>query len=291
MFKAKFFPYEAELEREMQIRSYSICTMKNYKSHLRRFSEFFDKDLKLLSVDDFKNYLYYLAVQRKLGPNSINICRSAFLFFRFAVMNDPVNPLLIPAQRKNHKLPVILSSGDVLYLLNCVPNLKYRAILSLCYGSGLRLGEALRVQTSDIDSEKMRLFVRQSKGRRERYTLLSRYSYQLLRQYWMKFKPQGTLLFPGRNPDRPIPTQNVQLEMLRAVSHSGLHSKGKITTHTLRHCFATHLLDSGCDLRTIQLFMGHAAISSTCIYLHLTDQHFANIQSPIDKKDGDFLVL
>ena len=137
----------------------------------------------------------------------------------------------------------------------------------------------------------MRLFVRKSKGRRERYTLLSNYSYQLLRQYWKKFKPQGSLLFPGRHIDRHIPVQNVQAEMRHAVSYSRLDAKGKITTHTLRHCFATHLLDAGCDLRTIQLFMGHADISSTCVYLHLTDQHLANIQSPIDREDGDPLVF
>lgn len=291
MFKAKFFPYEAELEREMELRNYSVCTVKNYKSHLRRFSEFFSRDLKILSADDFKEYLYYLTVKRKLGPNSINTCRSAFLFFRFAVMNDPVNPLLIPAQKPNHKLPCILSHSEVLHLLNGIPSLKYRAVLSLCYGSGLRISEALRIHVSDIDSNRMRLFVRKSKGRRERYTLLSNYSYQLLRQYWKKFKPQGALLFPGRHADRPIPIQNVQAEMHRAVSCSGLESKGKITTHTLRHCFATHLLDAGCNLRTIQILMGHASLNSTCIYLHLTDQHFATIQSPIDRKDGDFLAF
>jgi len=291
MFKAKFFPYEAELEYEMRLRNYSVCTVKNYKSHLRRFSEFFDRDIKLLSAVDFKEYLYYLTVKRKLGPNSINTCRSAFLFFRFAVMNDPVNPLLIPAQRKNHKLPGILSRNEVLHLLNAIPNLKYRAVLSLCYGSGLRISEALRIQVSEIDSKKMRLFVRQSKGRRERYTLLSHYSYQLLRQYWRKFKPQGPLLFPGRCTDHPFAVQNVQAEMQHAVSSAGLAAKGKITTHTLRHCFATHLLDSGCDLRTIQLFLGHASINSTCIYLHLTDQHFAALKSPIDRKDGDFLAF
>lgn len=291
MFQAKTFLYEAELQREMELRNYSVCTVKNYKSHLRRFSEFFNQDLKLLSADDFKEYLYYLTVQRKLGPNSINTCRSAFLFFHFAVMNDPVNPLLIPAQRQNHKLPCILSSSEVLHLLNGIPNLKYRTILSLCYGSGLRISEALHIQVSDIDSSKMRLFVRQSKGRRERYTLLSHYSYQLLRQYWKKFKPQGSVLFPGRVPDRPIPIQNVQFEIKRAVSVSGLESKGKITTHTLRHCFATHLLDAGCNLRTIQILMGHASLNSTCIYLHLTDQHFSTLESPIDRKGGDFLVL
>lgn len=289
MFKAKSFLYEAELQREMELRNYSVCTVKNYKSHLRRFSEFFNRDLKLLSTDDFKEYLYHLTTKRKLGPNSINTCRSAFLFFHFAVMNDPVNPLLIPAQRKNHKLPCILSRNEILHLLNSIHNLKYRAVLSLCYGSGLRISEALRIQVSDIDSKKMRLFVRQSKGRRERYTLLSHYSYQLLRQYWKKFRPQGPLVFPGRCPHHPIAVQNVQAEMQFAVSSAGLVAKGKITTHTLRHCFATHLLDSDCDLRTIQLFLGHASINLTCIYLHLTDQHFAALKSPIDRRDGDFL--
>lgn len=275
----------------MILRNYSSCTVINYKSHLRRFSEFFDQDLKLLSIDDLKKYLYHMTVKRGLGPNSINTCRSAFLFFRCAVMNDPVNPLFIPAQRQSHKLPYILSINQVIHLLNSIPNLKYRAVLSLCYGSGLRISEALRIQVSDIDSKKMRLFVRESKGRRERYTLLSNYSYQLLRQYWKKFRPQGPLLFPGRHPEHQIPVQNVQAEMHRAVFSSGLASKGKITTHTLRHCFATHLLDAGCDLRTIQLFMGHASLNSTCIYLHLTNLHFSNIKSPLDREDGDSLVF
>ena len=291
MSKKLFFQYETELIREMELRNYSSNTIHHYKSHLRRFSDFFGKDLKILTVGELKDYLYHLSKHRNLSPDSVNICRSAFLFFHSAVMNEPINPLLVPAQKVNHKLPCILSHDEVLHVLACIPNLKYRSILSLCYGSGLRISEALRVETSDIDAKKMRLFVRQSKGRRERYTILSQYSYQMLRYYWSLFKPQGSLLFPGRRPDKHIPVQNVQLEIKRAVAVSGLESKGKITTHTLRHCFATHLLDAGCNLRTIQILMGHASLNSTCIYLHLTDQHFAAIQSPIDRRDGDFLVL
>jgi site-specific recombinase XerD len=170
--------------------------------------------------------------------------------------------------------------------------LKCRAILSLCYGSGLRISEALNVRVCDIDSSKMRVFVRSGKGKKDRYSILSQYSLTLLREYWLKYKPQGSLLFPGRSPEKPIAIQYVQQAFKDAVTASKLSSYGeKITTHTLRHCFATHLLDAGTSLRSIQLLLGHKSISTTCIYLHLTDQHMSGIISPIDRKGGDSLAL
>ena len=292
MFQSIPFQYEEELQKEIALRNYSHCTFLNYKSHLRRLAEFAGVDIALVTSQQCKDYLFHLTTVEKRGANTINTCRSAYLFFRNAVLNDPVNPLFIPYRKPSHALPTILSTDEIITLLDRVHPLKCRAILSLCYGSGLRISEALNLRIHDIDSTKMRVFVKSGKGDKDRFTILSVHSLNLLRKYWRKYKPQGSIMFPGNNPEKPIPVQNVQQAFKEAVAIANLcHNEEKITTHTLRHCFATHLLDAGTTLRSIQLLLGHKSIASTCIYLHLTEQHMSGIVSPIDRKDGDSLGL
>lgn len=166
----------------------------------------------------------------------------------------------------------------------------YKTVLSLCYGSGLRISEALNIHICDIDSQKMKLLVRNGKGRKSRYTILSAYSLNLLRAYYKAYRPQGQLLFPKlRHPDQPMHAQNIQGALRSAYARLFPNSDKKITVHTLRHCFATHLLDQGQDLRSIQLLLGHKSIQTTCIYLQLTDIHFSQLVSPADRWDGDSL--
>jgi site-specific recombinase XerD len=292
MFQSIPFQHEAELQRAITLHNYSHCTFQNYKSHLRRLAEFSGVDVSLVTPEQCKDYLYHLVVIKKRSADTINMCRSAYLFFRNAILNDPVNPLFIPHFKPSHALPTILSTDEIEKLLDMVHPLKCRAILSLCYGSGLRISEAVNVRIHDIDSTKMRIFVKSGKGNKDRFTILSKHSLNLLRQCWRKYRPQGSIMFPGHNPEKPIPVQNVQQAFKEAVVSAKLSSYGKkITTHTLRHCFATHLLDAGTSLRSIQLLLGHKTISSTSIYLHLTEQHMSDIISPIDRKDGDSLGL
>lgn len=276
--------------REIELRGYSLSTYKNYKSHLRRLSAFFQKDICLISTEECKQYLLHMQKVLGLGPDTTNTCRSAFLFFQHAIMGNPMMPGTLPKRKKPKSLPEILPQEKIFTLLDAFP-LRQRTILSLCYGSGLRLQEALSLRIQDIDSASGKLFVHAGKGGKDRYTILSQFSLDLLRKYYRAFHPKGPLLFPGQGTGRPLAPQHIQAAFKAAVAELFPHNAKKITIHTLRHCFATHLLDSGCDPRSIQLLLGHQNIRSTCIYLQLTERHFAKIISPIDRRDGDPLAL
>jgi len=286
MFQSISFPYEDQLMREIELRGYSLSTFKNYKSHLRRLAEFCSKDICQVEVEECKQYLLYLQKDLGFGPDTTNTCVSAFLFFQQAVLGNPISPVALPKRKKPKALPVILSKDQIFSLLDAFP-LRNRTVLSLCYGSGLRLREALSLRIQDIDSKTGRLFVYYGKGGSDRYTILSAFSLALLRRYYKAYRPKGPLLFPGRSGDRPLASQHIQAAFKSVVFGMFPLTYEKITIHTLRHCFATHLLDQNYDLRTIQLLLGHKSIQSTCIYLHLSSQRFSMIISPLDRKDGD----
>lgn len=291
MFKAIPFKYDAELKREIELRGFSNCTFKNYRSHLRRLCEYCEKDLPDISIDEVKNYLAYLKIVLKRTPETINLCRKAFLFYSRCVMGEAIDAYTISIHKVVHKLPDILSPDEILFLLNNHMPLKYRAILSLCYGSGLRISEALSLKVEDIDSANMKVFVRYGKGGKSRYTILSAYSLACLRKYWKAFRPESSFLFPRlHSKDLPMPSQHVRESFSSAYRKAFPNSNKRITIHTLRHCFATHLLDSGADLRTIQVLLGHKSIKTTSLYTQLTDYHFAKLVSPIDKEGCDSLV-
>jgi len=283
MFQAIPFKYDDELKREIDLRGLSDNTFKNYRSHLRRISEYFSKDIKAVSVEEAKTYLYRLKGELHQGPQTINLCRAAFLFFQQNILNVYVPPYALPHHKVPNKLPDILPSGDIITILDSLA-LGYRAVLSLCYGSGLRISEALALGIGDIDSKSMKVYVRDGKGVKSRYTILSAYSLDCLRKYWKSCRPPGPGLFPKRDcPDEPKPPQHIQQVFSDTFKKRFPNSNKKITPHTLRHCFATHLLDSGTDLRTIQVLLGHKSIKTTSIYVQLTDAHFSKLVSPIDR--------
>jgi integrase/recombinase XerD len=172
----------------------------------------------------------------------------------------------IPHAKRERKLPVVLSVSEVRRFLKAVPNLKHRTVLMTMYGTGLRVIEALRLRVEDIDSERMVLRIRQGKGRKDRYVPLSPTLLAALRFYWKERRPK-TWLFPGINEDRPLEKTVIQKAARSARLRA--HLKKPTRTHTMRHCFATHLLEAGMDLRSIQLAMGHASMRSTARYLHV----------------------
>lgn len=291
MFKPIPFKYDHELKREIELRGFSNCTFENYRSHLRRLCEHFNKELPDITVDEVKSYLLYLKTTLKRRPETINLCRKAFLFYRRCVMGESIDAYQIPAHKVFHKLPDIILQQEILVVLNNHVSLKYRAVLSLCYGSGLRISEALALEAGDIDSQNMKVYVRNGKGGKSRYSILSAYSLSLLRKYWKAYRPKSSYLFPKQySPDMPMYAHNIQKAFADAYHEAFPNSNKRITPHTLRHCFATHLLDSGVDLRTIQALLGHKSIKSTSLYTQLTDYHFAKIISPIDGQGGDSLA-
>lgn len=282
-YKTIPFQYDTELRREIDLRGLSDSTFKNYRSQLRRVSEHFGKDIKDVSPEEFKAFLYYLKSVLKLHPQTINLCRAAYIFFHQNVIgNSILYP--IPHQKFVYKLPDIMPAEHVLLILNKVA-LQEKAVLSLCYGSGTRISEAVNVEVGDIDSKNMKLFIRRGKGGKSRFTILSKYSLHYLREYWKSYRPVGPLLFSRPDaPQKPMFTKDVYEALSEAHRKLFPGNNRKITPHTFRHCFATHLLDSGVDLRVIQVLLGHKSISTTSIYTQLTDRHFSKLVSPLDRE-------
>ncbi|MCL2222725.1 MAG: site-specific integrase [Oscillospiraceae bacterium] len=283
MFKRIPFQYDKELKRELDMRGLSDGTYKNYRSQLRRLSEYYGKDLEEVSVDEAKDFLYYMKNTLAHNPQTINVCRSAFIFFRENVVGEYIHPSTLPRHKFVYPLPDIISANHIAIVLD-VLSLKYRAVLSLCYGSGLRIFEAVNLDISDIDSKGMKVYVRYGKGQKSRYTILSEYTLICLREYWKTYRPEGPKLFPARDMlDEPMKTHNIQTAFSKAYRKCFPHCNKRITPHTLRHCFATHLLDNGANLRAIQVLLGHKSIQSTSIYTQLTEVHFAKLISPLDR--------
>jgi len=283
MFQSIPFKYDDALKREIDLRGLSNNTFKNYRSHLRRISEYFDKDIGDVSVEEAKDYLHHLKSELHQHPQTINLCRAAFIFFHQNVLGTHFFAYTLPSHKFVYQLPDILPANDIATVLECLP-LKHKAVLSLCYGSGLRISEALAVEIGDIDSKNMKLLVRYGKGGKSRYTILSTYSLNCLRKYWKTFRPSGANLFPKlHDPAETMAPQYIRKVFSDTYNKHFPHSGKRITIHTLRHCFATHLLDSGTDLRTIQILLGHKSIKSTSIYTQLTDYHFSKLVSPIDR--------
>ena len=284
MFKTIPFKYDEDLKREIEIRGRSYLTFKNYRCQLRRISEYIGKDIADVTPEEANRFLRHLHSDLKRGPQTINICRAAFYFFNQCVMGRDVPHYALAKQKVRQKLPDILSQESILAVFDTLL-LRNRAILSLCYGSGLRISEALSIRISDINSKEMKVYVRNGKGGTQRYSILSAYSLDTLREYYRAYRPKGKFLFPKHSdPEKPMTPQYIQNYF--SVAYKKLFPEGqnkRITIHTLRHCFATHLLDSGTDLRTIQILLGHKSIESTCIYTHLTTRHFAKLMSPLDQ--------
>jgi site-specific recombinase XerD len=284
MFKKIPFPYDEVLKREIDIRGLSDNTFKNYRSHLRRISEFFSKDIKEVSIDEFKVYLQRLKNELNQHPQTMNVCRAAYVFFFQNVLGIYLPNFLIPKHKVVHKLPDILPKENILLVLDCF-SLRYKSILSLCYGSGMRISEAISVEIGDIDSSNMKVYIRNAKGGKSRYSILSAFSLDCLRKYWKAYRPSGPMLFPRKSdPGKPLFVQNIYTAFSGAYKRQFPYCNKRITIHTLRHCFATHLLDSGVDLRTIQTLLGHKSIKTTSIYTQLTDYHFSKLVSPLDRE-------
>jgi site-specific recombinase XerD len=290
MFQSIPFKHDEELMREIELRGLSLNTFKNYRSHLRRMSEHFSKDISDVSPGEAKHYLAHLKTGLGRQAQTINVCRAAFIFFRQCVLGDNLASWAVPKHKLVHKLPDILPSEDILRIFETLP-LRHRAVLSLCYGSGLRISEALALEVDDIDSKAMKVFVRSGKGGKPRYSILSSYSLSCLREYWKAYRPAGPCISPQNcSPCLPKPPNHVQTAFSAAYREAFPNSSKRITAHTLRHCFATHLLDDGTDLRTIQILLGHKSIRSTSIYLQLTDCHFSKLVSPADRESRDSLA-
>jgi len=268
--------------RELQLRRYAAATQKAYLEAVQGLAKHYLIAPDRLTAEQVQDYLLYLINERKLQWNTVNTVLSGLTFFYTQTLKRPDIALAMPARRTPHRLPDIYSAEELQRLFAAAPAGKPRTVLMTAYGGGLRVSEVVRLQVTDIDSQRRMIRVTRGKRNKGRYTLLSERLLAELRAYWKVERPQPWL-FPSRDPQRPMTDDMARIFFNQAKAKAGIHKRGSI--HALRHCFATHLLEARVDLRTIQILMGHASITTTAYYLQLTRKTLDRTQNPLDLLD------
>jgi integrase/recombinase XerD len=265
---------------DMQVRNLSPHTLNSYVQQVSLFARHFSKSPEALGPEEIRSYQVYLTNERKLAPGSILIAIAALRFlYKVTLHKDWILEEIIPAPKKPQKLPIVLSPEEVLQFLSCVQSIKHRTILTICYAAGLRISEAVCLKVTDIDSQRMVIRVEQGKGQKDRYVMLSSKLRQILRSWWPVNKPKEWL-FPGDRVGTHITRAAVEDACQKAHRISRISKP--ITPHSLRHAFAVHLLESGTDVRTIQLLLGHRSLATTARYLRIATSKVCSTASPLD---------
>jgi integrase/recombinase XerD len=273
-------PLRQPMSEDLQVRNLALNTQRSYLEQISRFARHFGKSPELLGPEEIRAYQLHLTQDRRLSPSSVLVAVAAIRFlYKITLKRDWNIDEAIPACRKPQKLPVVMSPEEVNRFLVAVKSPKHRVILTVCYAAGLRISEAVRLTPDAIDSQRMVIRVEAGKGGKDRYVMLSPKLLDILRTYWRKARPQHWL-FPGDLPGQPISTCAVEIACKQAREQAAIAKP--VTPHSLRHAFAVHLLESGADLRTIQLLLGHRSLSTTARYLRLATSKVCATASPLD---------
>jgi len=266
--------------KQLIIENYSEQTIRNYTSALKLFLKYI-KNLKAKKVTnkEIQNYLYYCKTEKKYSYSSMKQVVATISYLYKKILKKPVPSALEVKFRRPGVLPAVLSVKEITKILNATRNLKHKTIVLLIYSAGLRLNELLELKIADIDSAVMKIHIKQGKGKKDRYVMLSENVLKLLREYYKIYRPKK-YIFEGQYGGKYSPT-SVQNVFRRALKNAGINKK--VTVHTLRHSFATHLLDSGTDIRYIQELLGHKKLETTQIYTHISSYSINKIKSPADK--------
>jgi len=270
------------MQEELQRRNYSEITAVCYVRHVAAFAKHFGRSPDLLGAEEIKQFQLHL-IQKKVSWATYIQAMAALRFLYVKTLGLAFMAEKIPYPKRPKYLPTVLSQEEVRRLLDATRSLKHRALLMTLYGAGLRVSEACRLTVADIDSGRRVIHVQQAKGRKDRDVMLSPVLLDTLRQYWKRSRFQRWL-FPGYGADKPITTKAVFLMIRNAASRAKITKT--VSPHVLRHSFATHLLESGTDIRTIQLLLGHAELETTVIYLHVSQRHIQQTASPLDTLAG-----
>jgi site-specific recombinase XerD len=268
------------MREDLVLRGMSANTITTYVRCARRFAEYYGRSPCVLGAREIRTFLLHLLRERKLSAMTINVHAAALKFLYEVTLERPEATIRMPRMRVPMHIPVVLTAVEVSQLLAALTSDKHRAMVMLAYGSGLRVSEVCRLQIDDIDPKRMLLHVRHSKRGRERYVMLSPKLLATLRAYWKASRPLGPHLFPGRGSGKVLTRKAVHGAIVKAARRVGLTKR--VSPHSLRHSFATHLLDAGTDLRTLQVLLGHASLKSTMAYLHVSTARVQSIQSPLD---------
>jgi integrase/recombinase XerD len=269
--------------RELQLRRFAPATQKAYLEAVVGLTKHFGIAPDQLTPRQVQDYLLYLMNERHLQWNTVNTITSGLTFFYTQTLHRLDIALALPARRNPRRLPEIFSAGELEALFAAADNQQHRALLMTTYAGGFRVSEVVHLRPSDIDSQRMMIRIVCGKRARDRYTLLSPRLLDELRAYYRAYRPTGPWLFPARNRERCFSDDKARTVFNQAKAQAGIRKGGSI--HVLRHCFATHLLEAGVDLRTIQVLLGHSSITSTAWYLHLTRKTLDRTHSPLDLLD------
>lgn len=275
------------LAEDIRLRGLSPNTLESYTTHARIFLEFCGhRPIDQLNTEDIRRFLLHLIHEKKVSPGTVNVYSAAIRFLFAVTLNRTLNYLQIPRQKKRKTLPEVFTKDEVFSILEGCRNLKHRAMLTVVYSSGLRVSEAAALKIHHIDSKNMRLFVQNGKGGKDRYTLLSGTCLSVLREYWKAYRPAHPegWLFLGTYNVSHITSAGIEYAFNEAVKRTNIRKQASI--HTLRHSFATHLLEDGATLLQIKSLLGHANVQSTTIYLHLANMP-SGIASPLDNHSTD----
>ncbi|MEW6216004.1 MAG: site-specific tyrosine recombinase/integron integrase, partial [Nitrospirota bacterium] len=267
-----------DLRRELVSRKYSYKTVKGYLYYNRDFLNFVKKAPHDVAESDIKDYLLYLAEDRQSATSTLNQAINALKFYYGTLLKKKF-VYEVKRPRKDKKLPEVLSKEEVSRMMTRTANLKHKAILMTIYSSGLRLGEVARLELANLDRNRMLIFVKGAKGRKDRYTLLSEKAIEIIDRYIKRYEPQRWL-FEGAKAGRHISKRTIEKVFDQACDRAGIEKD--VSVHDLRHSFATHLLESGVDLRYIQELLGHASSKTTEIYTHISTRSLGKIRSPLD---------
>ena len=273
-------PLRQRMIEDMQLRHFSPETQRSYVHYIAEFAQHFKTSPDQLGPEAIREYQLHMLEERKLSPESVNCFISAARFLYQTTLELPWSDTHFVRCRVPFKLPVVLSATEVALFFQAIGVLKHRAVLMTCYGAGLRISEAVSLKASDIDSQRMLLRVEQGKGAKDRYVCLSPRLLQVLREYFRRQRPQGPWLFPAIKPSWHISASTIQQVCREAAQLAGIDKR--VTAHTLRHSFGTHLLENGEDIRVIQVLLGHKRIDTTARYTAVTPGHIAATASPLD---------
>lgn len=263
----------------MRLRGFSPRTHESYIHALKELARFYWLPLDTLDCGQIQRFLDYLISERKLAHSTINVYFSAFRFLYEQILNWPKKRFTIPRRSRSQKRPGILSREETMRLIEAPPNLKHRALLSMVYGSGLRVAEVVNVRPVHVDRGRLMLKVT-GKGNKDRYTLLAEHTLELLDQHVRANQPESYFFF-GRDKARPMAIGTAQAIYYQALERSGVRKVGGI--HVLRHCFASHALEDGNDVFDIKNWMGHSSLKTTGRYFHLVPGSMRNIITPLDR--------
>jgi len=267
-----------DLRKELASRKYSYKTIKGYLYYNKGLVRYAGKRPSEIKDEDIKDYLVYLSEEKGAATSTLNQAINALKFYYGIVLKKKFI-YEVRRPRKDKKLPVVLSQEEVARILTSVQNTKHRAILMLVYSAGLRVGEVVRLKPEDIDDKRMLIHIRGAKGRKDRYTMLSETALNVLREYLRQYRPENWL-FEGARSGRYLSTRSAEKIFEHACQRANI--KRDVSIHTLRHSFATHLLESGTDLRYIQEILGHQHSKTTEIYTHVSTKSIGKIKSPLD---------